>query len=231
MNENSYYDITDGTVTQISPLVKNRKLIFVNDEPVFALYDTDIKKIGLNVGDTINSDIAKHIYEDILYERGLKRSLLLLQSRDYTAYQIRLKLTSSHYPCGVSDKIIETLTEKGFTDDFRYASIYIDTYSGRKPIMMIKNDLLKKGIKSEIIDEAYNKCIIESGSDPNESEKCLCMKILFSKFPKSRYETLEYKDTDFLKLKNRALSYLARKGFSFETVDKCAKEYFDMWGD
>ena len=70
-------------VTSIVDVNKQRRRVFVNYEPAFVLYNSEIRKYQIKVDSVIMSDIYNEIIT-ILTKRSKIRSMALLKSHDYT---------------------------------------------------------------------------------------------------------------------------------------------------
>ena len=215
----------DDLITKIDKLNKTKRLIYINDEPAFALYFSDIKKCGLKEGVVFDPVLSEKVH-DILFERGLKRALYLIRSKEHTANELKKKLTASYYPSETADSVIDKLKEERLVDDIRYTRMYIEVFLEKKPAAIIKSDLKKKGIDTDTINEIYDEVI----GDTPDTELYQCIRLLEKKYPIDKYRDILDSDNekDKYTLKNKAMAFLARKGFSFDAVSESLKEYFDI---
>ena len=78
-------------VTSIVDVNKQRRRVFVNYEPAFVLYNSEIRKYQIKVDSVIMSDIYNEIIT-ILTKRAKIRAMALLKSHDYTEGRLREKL-------------------------------------------------------------------------------------------------------------------------------------------
>ena len=84
-------------VTSIVDVNKQRRRVFVNYEPAFVLYNSEIRKYQIKVDSVIMSDIYNEIIT-ILTKRAKIRAMALLKSHDYTEGRLREKLQANGYP-------------------------------------------------------------------------------------------------------------------------------------
>ena len=70
-------------VTSIVDVNKQRRRVFVNYEPAFVLYNSEIRKYQIKVDSVIMSDIYNEIIT-ILTKRAKISAMALLKSHDYT---------------------------------------------------------------------------------------------------------------------------------------------------
>jgi SOS response regulatory protein OraA/RecX len=86
---------------------------------------------------------------DEIYHQALK----LLRRRDYTAAQLREKLTSRFGE--IPEETIETLQKKRFLDDARYAGNFVVKRRDFHP-SLVREELLNSGVSSEIVEQALS---------------------------------------------------------------------------
>lgn len=188
-------------VTDIVRLDKKKSKI-VCDEAVFALYLGEIRRLGIEVGTCISEELYSEIFDEILYKRARERALHLIEVMDRTEYQIRQKLSEGYYPADIIERVIAFLFKYGYIDDIQYAKKYMEYSINSKSKRRISDDLLRKGIKREII----NTVLVS-----NESyEKEQIIKIL----EKKKYNEV----SNNFKEKNRVIAYLLRHGYEYDLI-------------
>ena len=84
---------------------------------------------------------------DEIYHQALK----LLRRRDYSAAQLREKLSSRFGE--VPEETMEVLKKKRFLDDARYASNFVNKRGDSHPAR-VRDELLVSGISADIIEHA-----------------------------------------------------------------------------
>lgn len=214
-------DDMEEYITEIKEITAKKVLIFINDAPSFVLYKNEPEKLGLIVGNIIEEEKINEIFNNILYNRALNRSLGLIRARDYTTFEIRTKLNSEYYPEAIVSLVIDELVDKNFLDDKRFAYNYAAVYSSSRSSLMIKKNLLKKGIGNSITDEVIQKL----NQDDPEAENNVIKGLLAAKF--DPYITFTDEKEKY-KYKSKALAYLVRKGFLFDKADSAVKNFFDI---
>ncbi len=118
-----------------------------------------------------------------------------------TEYEVTKKLKSLGVDSFTTSKIIQELIELSYIDDEQYIEAYIrqNMRMGKYSIYELKQKLLQKGLKADIIDLKFSKYISVT------YEKEVINKLLNSKL----------KSYDFMKTK----SYLFRRGFKQESIE------------
>lgn len=156
-----------------------------------------------------NLDVKKMTKEEWSYNNCRERSLYILQNYNKTEKQLRDKLKQSKkYSEEIIDKTITFLKKHHFLDDLSFAKRYVETHISKYSKKVIKEKLYIKGIKKNIIDKVIN--------DENIvfDEMNIISKLLLKKCPEF-YDKVNDMD---IKEKNKILSFLLRKGFSYDDV-------------
>lgn len=146
------------------------------------------------------------------YEKFLKLALNFLSYQPRTEKETRDKLTLKNAPPEIIDQIITSLKQNNFLNDTDYAAQWIRTRQNFriKSQKAIKIELLKKGIDPQTIDQALSgELNEEEGSGINDKDQAL--KLIQKRLP--RYQHLPKQE-----LYQKLGSYLARRGFNWETI-------------
>jgi regulatory protein len=189
-------------ITQIVKVSNSKFKIYLDQEYAFTLYIGELRRYHM----TENEDLPREIYEkltgEILPKRAKQRCLHRLEARDYTERELRDKLIQGGYPRECIDTAIAYVASYGYLDDLRYAQRYITTYSEQRSRRLIEQQLLRKGITKDILEQAYPP---EAPGSNREAEASMIRHIL----EKKRYnpETADDKE------KRRLYAMLMRKGF------------------
>lgn len=201
------------TVTDIVEVSKSKSKILIDDEVAFVLYKSEIRNLNIRKDGSLSEEDFHHIMEEVLVKRARLRCLNLLKSRDYTRYQLVMKLKQGLYPQTVIEKAIDYVTSYGYIDDVRYAVAYIKYAGNAKSRKQIKNDLQKKGISKQDVENAYMQCA-EKNILVDEDE--LIQKYLRKKSYKRADSTPEEQ--------RKMIAFLYRKGFSYDKIYKTVGE-------
>ncbi len=190
------------TVTDIVPFDNKRSKIYIDGEFAFILYRGEIRDYKLKAGEEISSPVFDEITRVVIPKRAKLRAMNLLQKRDYTEYKLREKMKEGLYSSEIIDDTIEYLKSFRYLDDERYADEYIRYHMELRSRNRIKQDLIRKGVDSGIIDRFLDDSYSEEDSDP---ELALCLKLL----KKKHYD----KDNMTYEEKRKIMALLYRKGF------------------
>lgn len=201
------------TVTAIKSSQKNehRANIFINDKFAFSLDISQVVDFKLKVGKTLTDGEIEKLKRASnfgkLYQRTLEWVLFCPRSiRETRNYLRRKQFERKEYGITEEDieKVLETLINKKYLDDERFAEYYAENRFIKKGISKrrLRLELMKKGIDSERIEEVLAK----NFRDESEEIK----KIIARK--RSRY-------TD-----EKLIQYLVRQGFDYQLVSSLVAE-------
>jgi regulatory protein len=139
------------------------------------------------------------------------RPRTIKETRDY----LNKKVRTTHWSHEAVDKIINHLIEQKFLDDQEFVRYLVEsrTRTKIKGVFAIKQELSKYGVEKELIDEYFAKTEI--------NEEALAEKILSPRWP--RFKNLPAK-----KRFEKAVNFLARRGFNFEISRKTYKKLSDL---
>ena len=195
-------------VTDLIPISKGRYKVYIDQEFAFVLYKGELHLYGVEAGAKVDDAYYEEIIGAVLPKRAKLRAMNLLQKRAYTTKQLRDKLKEGFYPEEIIEEAIAYVSSYHYLDDHRYALDYITYHAEVKSEKKLQYDLLNKGISAETIAAAFDEWH-ELGGDQNEIE------MIRKQLEKKKYSS----DSD-IKEKQKMYSYLLRKGFSQENVNK-----------
>ena len=197
------------TVTDIVALDNKRSKVFIDGEFAFILYRGEIRSYGIKTGEEISSPVFHEITETLIPKRAKLRAMNLLQKRDYTERKLRDKLKEGMYSDDVIDEAIEYLKSYKYIDDERYAEDYIRYQMNLRSKNRIRQDLIQKGISTDLIDRLMNEAY---ETEENNPELALCVNLL----RKKHYDpdTATYED------KQKIMAFLYRKGFGNDVISR-----------
>jgi len=141
--------------------------------------------------------------EDKPYQRCLDKAFMLLSIRMQTEHELWEKLGKRSEKVDIY-RVILRLKELGYVDDARFATLWIESRSNSRGPNLLRTELIKKGLKKDIIDLAL------AGYDKE-------LQILAAK------QAIRAKDKPELTPEERFKKLgglLARRGFSYEVIKK-----------
>lgn len=201
-------------VTQIEELTKSRSKVYIDGEFAFVLYKGELRLYHVKAGEKLDETDYRAIVEQVLPKRAKLRAMNLLKSREYTTEQLRGKLEQGLYPAEVIEEALAYVASFHYIDDARYALQYITYHEESRSRRRIEQDLQRKGIPRETIQEAWESWESRGG---RQDEEGMMRKLL----EKRGYcpETADYAE------RQKQAAFLMRKGFSGECIRRVLREY------
>jgi len=141
----------------------------------------------------------------------------LLSNKMYTCREIYDRLCRKGFEKELAETVVSEFAAAGYLDDRRYAELYVEDESklGAKGKFRIRQELLRKGVASSIIDEVMEDMEVDTESVLREyiSLRNLCDEIHSRK--------------DLERLKAR----LCRRGYSLGEINRCLADYTFQFDD
>ncbi|MBD5494165.1 MAG: regulatory protein RecX [Lachnospiraceae bacterium] len=197
------------TVTDITPITKSRYRIVLDEELTFVLYKGEMNRLHIRRGEEIMEDTYLRIFHEILPKRAKLRCMNLLQSKDYTHRQLEDKLKQGDYPKEIIDEAIAYVESYGYVDDEKYVRNFIEYNSDKKSRIRIENDLMRKGIRRELIGKVFGE-LQESGTEIDE------ITMIQNLLNKKNYNSQSATDEE----RRRMYAFLSRKGFRSDVIGR-----------
>lgn len=151
------------------------------------------------------------------FEKAKECAFWYINRRRYTKRQLTEKLVSRNYDRDLAAEVADHLEERGYIDDRDFVIRYIhDAVNIKKHgAVRIKNDLLMKGIDRNIIDEMISKSDVDYYA-------------VLDDLISSKASSLDLCDE---KQKNKLVSFLVRRGFSYGDIFDALKNYSNNKGE
>lgn len=195
-------------VTSIHALDKRRCKVVFEEGLALVLYRGEIRRYQIEEGKELMEAVYQEILTQILFKRARERVLYLLKSMDRTEEEIRRKLRDGCYPQEVINYAVDYAKQYRYINDENYCRNYVHTYGEKKSRRQIAYDMQQKGLDRELIEEALEEL-------PDEEEAQI------RKLLKKRgfcADTADWQE------KKKQASYLMRKGFAYENIQRAMNE-------
>ena len=197
-------------ITSITPQKKRqgRSSVFIDGEFAFGLDNCDLDKLAIFEGMEITQEKIDNILNEKVFFDAREAALRYLSYKPRTMRELETKLAQIGYQGAVIAKVINLMVKYGYIDDKQYTNDYINSRirMGNYGLYRIKNELRKKGVDIEIIENGINS--LENGYD----EVLAIMGVL-------KQKKFDAKNIDGRELK-RYTDMLARRGFSYASIRK-----------
>ncbi|MHB9037725.1 MAG: regulatory protein RecX [Armatimonadota bacterium] len=198
-----------GTITAIETQKKRgyRRSIFVDGKFLVGTHEDVVVALGLGVGQSFDEDRLVETLRAEDSRKARESAFRLLGYRDRSKSEIRKRLIGSDYPEDIVEEVIEQLSRGGLLDDEKFSRDWVNSRTAAKPMgrTRLAWELRSKGVDASTVDEA-----LENLDEDAELE--LARSIVEKK--------LEKADRSDPNLKNKLGSFLRRRGFGWEVVNR-----------
>lgn len=197
-------------ITKIEPQKKNpkRRSVFLDERFAFGLDEEVVYKYGLKTGQELEQKEIDKIIQSETKKEAKDVALKFLSYRMRSEKELRDKLRKKEFAQSLIDEVIKDLKGVNLIDDFEFASAFVRDRISNSPRgrILLKQELWKKGIKKEIVEK-----VLREYFKGEEKELVLAKELLQKR--KKRYEGLDENVA-----KRRLMSFLLRRGFSYDIV-------------
>ncbi|MDY6023596.1 MAG: RecX family transcriptional regulator [Candidatus Borkfalkiaceae bacterium] len=151
-------------ITQISAQQKNKDRcnIFINGEYSFSVSTETVYKFYLKTGKELSEEEITAIKEDGERTSALNRATEYISKAYKTRKQVKDYLLKKGYSDDAVYYTVSRLTETGYINDSEYARRYFETASKNQGKKLSAYKLMAKGVRKDVIDEAYEKAAVPS---------------------------------------------------------------------
>jgi regulatory protein len=190
--------------------------LIVEGKPPFLVDSETIFKHSLKSGLEISEDFYTKIRGEADIAWLKNKAMQILARHMISERDLRRKLTNEGRAKWVRDEVIIQLKRYNFIDDGKYAATFIRTQLSRGPKSRIY--LLQK-LREKGISEEYAKPAVEAeyaGYDEKGAVKELAAK---------KYKSVKHLPVQ--KAKNKVISFLRSRGFSWNAISEAIKNIFN----
>ena len=151
-------------ITQISAQQKNKDRfnIFIDGEYSFSVSTETVYKFYLKTGKELSEEEITAIKEDGERTSALNRATEYLSKAYKTRKQVKDYLLKRGFSDDAVYYAVSRLTETGYINDSEYARRYFETASKNQGKKLSAYKLMAKGVRKDVIDEAYEKAAVPS---------------------------------------------------------------------
>lgn len=190
-------------ITRIQPQARHSRRVNVDLDGEFAFGLAQSVAAGLTVGQELSDQDIIRIVESESDEKAYLCALGYLARRDHSETELRRKLAQKGFSEERIGRAIDRVRECGYIDDRRFAENWIRSQSRFRPrsARMLRYELKLKGVSDPVISESL------AGVDDEQAA-----------FDCAEKYSRRLAGLDQPVFRNRLGAYLARRGFSYETV-------------
>jgi regulatory protein len=183
---------------------KDRVNIYLDGQFAFGLSLHQFADANLKVGQEITQQQIEQLIKLSEFGKIFDKTLKFLSFRPRSKWEIENYLKNKKAGTEVENKVLAKLEKLGLVNDLEFANWWIENrlkFRPRGPVIL-KSELIKKGIDREIIDQ-----ILEKIDDQSQHE--LALKI-------AQKQAQKFKNLDKSKFFQKMAGFLGRRGFSWE---------------
>ncbi|MEJ5314653.1 MULTISPECIES: regulatory protein RecX [Anaerolinea] len=206
-----------GVVTALVSQKRNAQRINVFIDGKFAFSLSRIVAAWLKVGQFLPDEKIEQLKQEDAREAAMQSALRLISVRPRSEAEIRERLQSKNFPENVVESVISRLKESGLVGDVEFARLWLEQrqHFRQKSRKVIAMELRQKGVTDEIIQEV----LAESPGDDQTAY-----------FAGQKYlrRIIHLGKREFFQ---KMVTYLARKGFSYEVSRETANRLWEEISD
>ncbi|MCL2621204.1 MAG: RecX family transcriptional regulator [Defluviitaleaceae bacterium] len=203
-------------ITDITQQVKNPKRysVFIDNRFAFGIHGADLLHHKLEIGQALDADKLSKIRYGVEFATARDAAVKYLGKGMKSTKQVRDKLSEKEYSNESIDDVVDLLTQRGYLDDVAYATAFISqkTKINNFGRFRIEQELRAKGVSEHHIYTAYE----DISGDEQEDDLTAAIRALEKKIRHKDLAQIVDDPKELQKLK----SFLARRGFDFDTIDK-----------
>ncbi len=196
-------------ITKLEESEKSKIKVFIDEEYAFWLYRKEVDEYRLESDLELSNALYEKIMIDTVCRHAKEKALSILKFTDRTENELRRKLADADYSDEIINKAITYVNGYGYLNDERLAATYTRARMNKKSKMVIKNELIQKGVNSQVIDQVLRE---EYSREPEEEDaELFAIRKAIAKKTKCP-EELDYD------AKQKLIASLYRKGFEISKI-------------
>jgi len=199
---------------------KNFYSLFIDGEYAFHLDKDVLSNLNWEVGREVEGEELRRVNRLEQVKEARDYAFLLLSYRSRSCQEVQDRLVKKGYEREVVQEVVEELKHLRYLDDRAFTREWVEMRLGEKRgKILIRQELLKKGIDKEVIDDS----IAEGFNKIASTEDELAWRAIEKRIP--RYQKLE-KSKAYRRIKD----FLIRRGFSSEATENTLDRFFQNYG-
>lgn len=147
--------------------------------------------------------------EQQLYNYGINR----LSSRNYARKELLDKMKRLQPDLEQVNRVLDKLEDQKYLSDHNRARSIFNQFNGRESINKIKNRMLQKGVKKDVVENFIEDCILNQEKEYEEQEITSEVSDAYDLVLK-KFKTYDYEKRD------KMTRFLASKGFKYDSINK-----------
>ena len=205
-------------ITALKPAdrFKRRQKIFLDGKFAFNLEAEVAARADLRVGQELDGAQIEALTGQDRYHRSLSQALSYLSYRPRSEAELRLKLGQKGVALPDIETVLVRLKEQGLIDDTGFAQFWKENRQSFSPRSkrLVQLELKRKGVPGDVIEHVAGEINDEDGA---------------YRAALSRARRLEL--SDYHLFRRRLGSYLKRRGFDYEMINRTVERIWQEWGN
>ena len=198
-------------IIEIKKVTDKKAKVFFDRGASLVLYSGEIKKLNWREGDEIGQEAYDRVRAETVTKRAKLYAMRLLQDQDRTEKELTDKIVRAGYDPEIAAEALAYVKKFGYVNDRRYAENYAGRYRGARSIKQIRQELKKRGIPAQIIEDV-------TADAGEEDEYTAIVRLLVKRRYDPRASEEENDPEKQRRERDKQLRYLASKGFSYAAV-------------
>lgn len=190
-------------ITDIKAQVKRqgRYSIYVDEKYSFSLSENELLTVGLRIGQEYTPEEFNQLQKKAVLDKAYMRAYDLIARRMRSEWELRDYLKRKDYEAPTINEIVETLQDKGYIDDARFAESWVRNRRLLKATskMRLRQELKQKRVSDDVISLALE--------EDDTSERDVLRDLVERKRQQTRYQD-----------KDKLMQYLLRQGFRYDDI-------------
>ena len=207
-------DLQPGRITSLRAVKRSpdRISVHIDDRFAFSLHQDVVLAFGLANGKALDVEEQQQMVCQDRVWQARAAALRYVTYRDRTVAEVRRRLRKA-YSDEVADEAVGHLQAMGLLDDRAFAEAFADRrfrQDGHGPVR-IRADLLKKGVASDVLEEALDKVFCEEDMLADRA----------AELGSVRWRRLA-SEPDAMKRTRKVCDYLLRRGYPADLARRVA---------
>lgn len=201
------------TITNLKVQKRNQDRLNIYLDGDFAFGLSRFIAAWLQVGQELSDEVIAELLARDAEEIAYQKSIHFIGYRVRTTAEVEKHLKNKGIEPDTIDQVVRRLEKNGLLNDKQFAEMWVDNRNEFRPRShrLLISELKKKGVNNEIIQS-----VIEKTTPEDELAYFAAQKRL------TRYEHLDRQD-----FRKKLGSYLARRGFSYSTINPIITQIWD----
>lgn len=205
--------MTDKRITALTVQKRNPDRVNVYLDGDFAFGLSRIVAAWLELDRSLSQQEIDELIQKDTSEVAFQKAIRLLDYRPRTGQEIREKLQQKGFEPGQIEQVVERLTSSHLIQDDKFAAAWVESRNQFRPSSqrVMRYELRRKGIDEETIEGALQGSVEDLELAQRAAQKMV-----------RRLTNLEWQE-----FRKKLSAFLARRGFSYETVAQVVKTAWD----